>query len=349
MNHEIFMKRALQLAEKGRGKTSPNPLVGCVIVSQGKIVGEGYHEKAGNPHAEIIALKEARTQAEGATLYTTLEPCSHTGKTPPCANAIIEAGIKEVIFAVKDANPLVDGETLLKKAGIHVTGGMLEKEARVQNEIFFKYIQAKTPFVILKVAQTEDGMIAPLNKERTDITSKESRTLVHKMRGEMDAVLIGSGTLKADNPQLTPRLTQGNDPWKIIVSTKGDIPFNSQLLTHLKKTILATTSLLPEHKKEVLEKKGIDVIVCNLKDDKVDLQDLMFHLGARNITSILMEAGQEINTSALQQGIVDKMMIFTAPSNLGEGILPFKTGTLIHLQKPKRTKIGTDSLLEGYI
>lgn len=349
MNHEQFMKQALLLAEKGRGKTSPNPLVGCVIVNKGVIVGEGYHEKAGRLHAERIALQKAGKQAENATLYTTLEPCSHTGKTPPCTNFIIEAGIKEVVFATKDVNPLVEGREKLRKAGITVVEGILEEEARTQNEIFFKYMRTKKPFVLLKIAQTKDGMIAPLTREKINITSNESHKKVHKLRGELGAVMIGSGTLKADNPQLTPRLVPGNDPWKIIVTTTGDIPLTAHLITHPQKTMIATTSKCPSQQRNLLEEKGVVVLTCTLKEGKVDLQDLMSQLGGREITSILMESGGELNTSSLQQGIVDKIMIFTSPKELGDGLLPFKMETPIHLQKPKLTKIGPDSLLEGYV
>jgi len=244
MNNQIFMQKALALAEKGRGKTSPNPMVGAVIVKGNKIIAEDYHRKAGTPHAEILALKKAGTKAKGATLYINLEPCCHTEKrTPPCIRAIINSGLKKVAVAMKDPNPEVNGRGIkeLKEAGIETKVGIMEKEAKKLNEAFIKFITEKEPFVILKIAQSIDGKIATARGESKWITGESARRYVHKLRSEMNAVLVGVGTVLKDNPSLDCRIRGGKNPYRIIVDSKLQIPLNAKVLNHKdNKTIIAT-------------------------------------------------------------------------------------------------------------
>ena len=233
MSKEICMQRALELAAKAKGKTSPNPMVGAVIVKGYRIISEGYHKKAGTPHAEIVALKKAGHKAKGATLFVTLEPCCHTDKkTPPCTKAIIEAGIKKVIVAAKDPNPKVSGKGIreLRKAGIETEIGILRSEAQLLNEVFTKFITKKTPFVVLKIAQSLDGKIATAKGESKWITGKSARKHVHQLRSDLDAVLIGIETLKKDDPSLDCRIRGGRNPYRIILDSNLSIPLKSKVL-----------------------------------------------------------------------------------------------------------------------
>ena len=244
MSDEIFMKKALTLAARGRGRTSPNPMVGAVIVKSGKIIASDYHKKAGGPHAEILVLKTAGKRAKGATLYVSLEPCCHTDKkTPPCTRAIIRSGIKKVVAAMIDPNPKVSGMGLkeLRKAGIETVSGIMEKEALKLNEAFIKHITAKEPFVILKIAQSLDGKIATAKGESRWITGEKAREYVHRLRNEVDAILVGIGTVKKDNPSLDCRIKGGRNPYRIIVDSRLDISLNAKVLKHRdNKTIIAT-------------------------------------------------------------------------------------------------------------
>jgi len=346
------MKLALKLAEKGR--TSPNPKVGCVITRFGFIVGKGYHQKAGMPHAEIEALKDAGSWARGGTMYVTLEPCSHHGKTPPCANAIIRAGIKKVVIAMKDPNPLVNGEGIrrLKQAGIKVVAGVMENEAKKLNEMWVKYIATKSPFVTLKAAVSMDGKIATKTNDSKWITGIESRHFAHILRNRHDAVVVGINTVLKDNPQLTARIKDGRNPLRIILDSKLKIPLESNVLND-GNVLIVTTKKHNAEAKILLDEKKYNILVMD--SDKIILKDLMQELGKRNITSVLIEGGSEVFTSALEEGIVDKAIFFIAPKLIGgddsvsviggKGIE--KISQALRLENVKIARLGDDAVVEG--
>ena len=372
MSDEIFMKKALTLAARGRGRTSPNPMVGAVIVKSGKIIASDYHKKAGDPHAEILVLKTAGKRAKGATLYVSLEPCCHTDKkTPPCTRAIIRSGIKKVVAAMIDPNPKVSGMGLkeLRKAGIETVSGIMEKEALKLNEAFIKYITAKEPFVVLKIAQSLDGKIATAKGESRWITGEKAREYVHRLRNEVDAILVGIGTVKKDNPSLDCRIKGGRNPYRIIVDSSLDISLNAKVLKHRdNKTIIATISppktrpykreLMSCQKKiEQLQNMGAHVLTLKDKNGKVDLKSLMKELARLEITSVMIEGGSSINASALSSKVIDKVMLFIAPRIIGGadaissigGRSPVLLKNAFRLNDIQVKKIGDDLLLEGYL
>ncbi|MDR9757444.1 MAG: bifunctional diaminohydroxyphosphoribosylaminopyrimidine deaminase/5-amino-6-(5-phosphoribosylamino)uracil reductase RibD [Thermacetogeniaceae bacterium] len=323
-NHEQLMARALKLAELGRGQTSPNPLVGAVVVKNGEIVGEGYHQRAGSPHAEINALREAGERARDAVLYVTLEPCCHYGRTPPCTKAIIEAGIQEVIVGVTDPNPQVAGKgiRILKESGIKVQVGVLEEEVRRQNEAFFKYIRTKLPFVSLKAAVSLDGKIATRSGDSKWITGEEARLLVHRLRAESDAVLTGIGTVLADDPLLNVRLSgyKGRQPLRIVVDSSLRIPEESQLVqtaAQIPTAVAVIRGNYSREKRERLEAIGVDVWELPASEGRVDLKSLLNLLGQKEIMNLLVEAGSAINAALLESRLVDKYIIFQAPLLIG--------------------------------
>ncbi|AZR72955.1 riboflavin biosynthesis protein RibD [Anoxybacter fermentans] len=324
-----YMELALRLAAEWRGFTSPNPMVGAMVVKDGKIVGKGAHKKAGGPHAEVYALDEAGELARGGTLYVTLEPCSHYGKTPPCTEKIIASGIKKVVAAMEDPNPLVAGRglTRLKEAGIEVEVGLCEKEARKLNEVFIKYITTRKPFVILKAAITLDGKIASVSGDSKWITNELSRIKVHQLRNQVDAVLVGKGTLLSDNPRLNVRLERGEirNPQKIVLTSSLDIEPAQlkemaayQLSTEKPLIMVGAKNLVSQKRVEELEKMGIDVILLSYEEDGVDLEQLLIALGEREITSLLLEGGSGVYTRFLKAGLVDKAYIFQAPIIIGD-------------------------------
>ena len=321
--NSLYMTRALGLAELGIGYVNPNPLVGAVIVKDGRIIGHGYHKKYGEAHAEINALNNATEPTAGATMYVTLEPCSHFGKTPPCVEAIINKGIKKVVVAVEDPNPLVAGRgiRILRENGIEVITGVLENEAKKLNEIFIKFITTGLPFCTLKTAMTLDGKIAAHTGDSRWITNNESREYVHKLRHKYSSILVGIGTVLADDPLLTTRLNDadGKNPIRVVVDTKGSIPLDAKVLQcdENTETIIATTEAIREEKINSIKKTGAEVIITPLKDNKVDLLYLMKVLGEKRIDSILLEGGSSLNYSALQEGIVDKVVSFIAPKIIG--------------------------------
>ena len=273
MNEEKFMREALRIAKNAEGRTSPNPMVGAVIVRDEKIIAEGWHRKAGTPHAEIHALNMAGDLAKDSTLYVTLEPCSHFGRTPPCANAIVNAGIKKVVIAMTDPNPKVAGRgiEILKNAGIEVEVGILEDQARRLNEVFIKWITTQKPFVTLKTAMSLDGKIAAATGQSQWITSEESRRKVHQLRDINDAIMVGIGTVLADNPSLTTRIDGGKNPIRIIVDSQLRTPINANVIVDGQaKTIIATTKNAPAEKFDALKKFGVEIIFCG-DDRKVDL------------------------------------------------------------------------------
>ena len=355
ISHKKYMQIALSLAEKGRGCTSPNPMVGCVVVKRGKIVGKGYHKKAGTEHAEVIALNQAFKKTKNSTLYVNLEPCSHWGRTPPCTEKILECGVKEVVIGMKDPHSVVNGFKELKFRGIKTKIGILEKESRKLNEAYIKYITSKTPFVILKVAMSLDGNIATSTGDSKYITSEEARKYVHQLRSECDAVLVGVNTVIRDNPLLNSRLVNGKDPLKIVIDSSLRIPEKCNLMKNPSGLIVATTSKASKKKLESFKKKGVRIIKTNAKNGMVDMNELMKQLGAMEIMSIIIEGGAEVNSSAIKEGIVDKLLIFTAPKIIGKGKEAIgdlgitKISKAIKIKEPTIRKVGKDVMIEAYL
>ena len=350
-----YMELALSLAEKGLGTTSPNPMVGAVIVRDGEIIGRGFHRKAGDDHAEITALREAGERARGATLYITLEPCCHYGKTPPCTESIIKSGIRRVVAAMSDPNPLVcgGGFTRLRQRHIETESGVLENRARKLNEAYLKYISTKIPFVTLKLAMTLDGRIAAPDGSSRWITGPESRKRVHLLRAWSDAVMVGVGTVLADNPKLTVRDAEGSDPWRVILDSHLRSPLNSHVFADARAIVVAAEK--PETGKlQELGRRGIEVWKMESKEGKISLHDVLKRLGEQLMTSILCEGGAALAASLLREGLADKLCIFFAPKILGKGIdgigdLGFQTiDRAIHLGNREVEELGDDILITGY-
>lgn len=361
--NEHYMKIALKLAKGGEGKVSPNPLVGAVIVKNGKIIGQGYHKFYGGPHAEVYALREAGNNAKDATIYVTLEPCSHYGKTPPCAEALVKAGIKKAVIAMSDPNPLVAGKgiEILRKNGIEVEVGVLENEARDINKIFLKYITTKLPFVILKWAMTLDGKIATSTGESKWITSEESRYYVHKIRNRVMGIMTGINTIIKDNPLMTTRLKDGGkSPKAIILDSKLRIPLDAKILDTVsdREVIIACTKNIDDDKKVKLEERGIKFIITPEDENgRVDLKYLICELGNKGIDSILLEGGSNLNFSAIYSGVVDEVICFIAPKIFGGdkaktpiGGIGFQNVPEAQLLKNMEIqKIGEDFMIRGYL
>ncbi|MDI6822166.1 MAG: bifunctional diaminohydroxyphosphoribosylaminopyrimidine deaminase/5-amino-6-(5-phosphoribosylamino)uracil reductase RibD [Actinomycetota bacterium] len=359
--HGQYMRRAIELAEKGRGRTSPNPLVGAVIVKDGAIVGEGFHTRAGEPHAEINALNEAQEEAKGATMYITLEPCCIYGRTSPCTEAIIESGISRVIVGLIDPNPKVCGRGIeqLKLKGIDVEVGILSQEIAHQNEIYIKYITTGLPFVLMKVAMSMDGKITAKRGSATRITSEKSRKEVHRLRGEYDSIMVGIGTVLLDNPLLTVRLQGGetHNPIRIIIDSKARIPLDSKIVKTASEipTILAVANA-DEEKIQTLRQYGVEVLPVPRKDGRVDLVKLMKELGEREITSVLLEGGSLLSASAIKAGIVDKFLFFIAPKLIGGDDTPGVIGgesieaidQAPNLKITDVKRVGEDLMIEAY-
>jgi len=358
-----FMQLALAEATKGMGKVNPNPLVGAVIVKGNNIIGTGYHEKYGGPHAEINSIQNATQSVAGATIYVTLEPCSHFGKTPPCADALIEAKIRKVVIAMTDPNPLVSGQGInrLREFGIEVEIGLLEKEARELNRIFIKYIQTKLPYVVLKSAMSLDGKIATATGHSQWISNVESRQYVHTLRNELRGILVGVNTVIKDDPELTTRLngSKGRNPIRIITDSNGRIPLNSKILNDPTNNpvIVASTSNFPDEKRLLLEKSGHKVLILPHNNGQVDLKQLMIKLGKLGIDSILLEGGGTLNESALKNGIVDEVQFIIAPLLIGgrDAITPveglgFNTvDEGIRLHQMTTRQIGNDLLVTAKV
>jgi len=374
MTDEYYIKRTLRLAAKAHGMTSPNPMVGAVLIKSGRILSEDFHRKAGTPHAEALAIAKAGDKARGSTLYVSLEPCCHTEKrTPPCTKAIISAGIKEVVIAMKDPNPHVAGMGIaeLQRAGIEVRAGILEDRAQRLNEAYIKYITTGKPFVILKIAMTLDGKIATPEGQSQWITGEKARKLVHRLRSSVDAVMTAIGTVKSDDPQLTARFRGSKNPARIVIDPNLEIPLNANVLKMPPETIIVTRGipstppLLKGGKggllKSSFEKKLNHLTQSGIKfiefQEKLDLQWLMEQLGKRHFTSLLIEGGSSLNAHALEDGIVDKVMLFIAPKIIGgKDSYPAVGGrTFRRLEEAYRLKnigikrIGDDLLIEGYV
>ncbi|MCK5350241.1 MAG: bifunctional diaminohydroxyphosphoribosylaminopyrimidine deaminase/5-amino-6-(5-phosphoribosylamino)uracil reductase RibD [Desulfobacula sp.] len=368
MTDHDYMQQAIALARKAKGFTSPNPCVGAVIVKDGKVVGKGFHRAAGLAHAEVEAIDDAGSKAKDATLYVTLEPCNHFGKTPPCTQKIIKAKIKKVVVGCKDPNPFVSGGGIkfLQDNGIEVVSGVLEKEAKILIEEFIWYIQNdKKPFVILKCASTLDGRIATSTGDSKWITNEKSRAFVHQIRHEADAILVGSGTLHADDPSLTSRIkgVATKDPARIILDTHLSIKEDAKVLTQNSnqdsnaKTIIVTGPGVFKEKKVLVESTGAQILEVSLKAQRLDLNELMIKLGQMSILSLLIEGGSVVAGSALKAGIVNKVLFFLAPKFLGssdgipvfEGKGPELIKDAFELKDMNITQFDTDILVQGYL
>jgi diaminohydroxyphosphoribosylaminopyrimidine deaminase/5-amino-6-(5-phosphoribosylamino)uracil reductase len=362
MNHTQYMKLALDLAKKGIGYTSPNPMVGAVVVKDDKIVGQGYHHAYGEAHAEVNALNDAGNQAKGATIYVTLEPCNHTGKTPPCTHAIREAGIAKVVMAMSDPNPNVAGKgaQFLENKGVNVISGICETEAKALNQVFCKFIQTGKPFVTMKYAATMDGRIATQNGDARWISNEKSRQYVHQMRHANDAILVGIGTVIKDNPSLTTRLTDhpGKDPVRIIVDTHLRIDPNATVLTQSSQaeTIIACSDEVSKMRGNMYQQRHVRVLPVPLINMRVDLDFLMSSLGQMNITSILIEGGSRIHSSAIQAGIVDQVCCFIAPKILGgdgypvcQGDAPLDMKNAVPVKNICVERFGDDIMIQGFL
>jgi diaminohydroxyphosphoribosylaminopyrimidine deaminase / 5-amino-6-(5-phosphoribosylamino)uracil reductase len=356
---ESYIQLAIELAKKGEGQVSPNPLVGCVIIKDNRIVGAGYHQKFGEDHAEVNAINSSAESLEGATLFVNLEPCSHQGKTPPCVDLIIKEKIKRVVIGTLDINPLVSGNGVkaLKKAGIDVKVGVLEKECLELNKFFFKFIKNKIPYVTLKAAQTLDGMIADKNNYSAWISSSESRKYVHWMRARYDAVLIGSETARIDNPKLSVRLVDGRNPFRIVLDSNLKLKYNLNLFKYNsdKKTIVVTSDInkIKLSKINKLKKLGVKVLFVKPNNlGRMKLKSVLKELSKLQISSVLVEGGSKIYSAFIKQNLFDDIYLFISPKILGNGLSSFsefksdKLGKAVKLNIKRTQQIGDDILIE---
>lgn len=360
MTDADFMTRAIELAVKGRGKVSPNPMVGAVIAKNGKILGEGWHQEYGGLHAERNAIKnvnEHGENAEGAVMYVTLEPCCHFGKTPPCTDAIIESKISRVVIGSLDPNPLVAGKgaEILRNSGIEVTQGVLQEQCNSINTVFMHYITTGMPYVVMKYAMTLDGKIAAYTGKSKWITGEEARNNAHKMRGELTAIMVGVGTVLNDDPMLTCRTNNGKNPIRIVCDTNLRTPVKSKITdTSEAKTIIATCVTKPQKHQPYLE-RGCEIITLPVKDGRTDIYELMQKLGERKIDSVLLEGGAELNYSAVKAGVVNRIMAYISPKLLGGAAAKSPIGGIgihcpndaIKITSPSVKFIGDDILVEG--
>ena len=354
------MLTVLDLAVKGCGFVNPNPMVGALIVKDGEVIGRGYHEKYGEAHAERNALVSCTSSPKGATLYVNLEPCFHHGKTPPCADAVIESGVSKVFVGCTDPNPLTSGKGIekMRSHGIDVTVGILEKDCRKLNETFFHYIKTGTPYVIMKYAMTMDGKIATYTGESKWITGEPARKKVHQDRHKYSAILVGVGTVIKDNPLLTCRIENGRNPVRIICDTNLRTPLDSQIIKTAKdvRTIIATACATEEKQKPYIDAK-CEIIIVSKIEGHVDLKELMINLGAKKIDSVLLEGGSELNWSALQSEIVNKVQAYITPKIFGglNAISPVggpgvdAPGSAFFLADSLVTKLGEDILIESEV
>ena len=357
-----YMKLALAEARKGSGRTSPNPAVGALLVRDDCILSRGYHRRAGLPHAEIEALEKVGRSCPGATLYVTLEPCNHHGKTPPCTESILNAHIARVVVGAMDPNPGVRGGgcKFLAENGLEVRSGVLEEACRTLNEDFFTFITTGRPFVIAKSAQTLDGWTATSQKDSKWVTNEKSRRYVHRLRDRVDAIMVGVGTILADDPSLTTRLKnkKGKNPLRIVLDTRLRTPEDARIINDefFKGTLLVVGDKVAGEKLDRLRKKGISILPCPTKDERLDLQTLMDKLGRMAIMSLLVEGGSFVLGSLIRERLVDKFHLFKAPKILGgnDGI-PMASGPgvrymrdCVTLQKMRLRRFGEDLLITGY-
>ncbi|HRC44030.1 MAG TPA: bifunctional diaminohydroxyphosphoribosylaminopyrimidine deaminase/5-amino-6-(5-phosphoribosylamino)uracil reductase RibD [Nitrospira sp.] len=361
-----YMTLALRLAAKGRGSTSPNPMVGALVVTRGRIVGQGSHRKAGGPHAEVIALSQAGSRARGGTLYVTLEPCSHLKKrTPPCVPLVIASGVRRVVVAMVDPNPQVmgNGVAQLTRAGMRVDVGCGEAEARQLNEAYLHWVRTGRPFTILKAGMTLDGKIATASGESQWITDEIARQQAHRLRADVDAILVGIGTVLRDNPQLTARVTDDpprlapRQPLRIVVDSRLRIPVKAKVLQDQQTahTLIATTAAASVRKIDLLRKRGIDVLVLPTTGGHVNLPVLWARLGQLGVTTVLVEGGSDVNAAVLQAGLPQRLMWYVAPLLLGgqdaKGIFggqsPRRLRNAVPLKNVRIEPVGRDMLIQA--
>jgi len=357
-----WMAHALMLAERGRGLCSPNPMVGAVAVSEGRPVGQGFHSRAGGPHAEVEALREAGDQARGATLYITLEPCNHQGRTPPCVDAILNAGVRRVVVAVGDPNPRVrgGGACALRDAGLEVLLGCLEEEARACNRVFLAAMERLRSHVTLKCAMTLDGKIAAFDRSARWITGEAARLEAHRLRGHSDAVMVGIGTVLADDPALTVRLDPPwpREPMRVVLDSRARLPLTARVIDSgsPSRVVVAVADEAPVERVTRLEARGVTVLSCKSRDGRVDLADLCARLFALDVTGVLLEGGSELNWAFVEAGLVDRVAIFIAPLLIGGALAPTAVGgrglllpEALRLRSLEARLVGRDWLIEGDI
>ncbi|TKJ29359.1 riboflavin biosynthesis protein RibD [bacterium (candidate division B38) B3_B38] len=357
------MRRALELAAKGKGFTSPNPMVGAVIVKKGKIIGEGFHCRAGDKHAEIVALENCVENPREGTLYLNLEPCCHKGRTPPCVEAIVKAGIKRVVAAMADPNPLVKGKgfELLRQRGIEVEVGLCQQEAEELNEKFIFFIKNRRPFVMIKAALSLDGKIAtPTGKSRW-LSSREARRYVHQLRQEYDAIMVGINTVLRDNPRLTVRLpgAEKKEILRVVLDSKLRIPIQYHLVREKRggEVLIFTTPAAPAERIEQLRSLGVGVVIAKEKEGRVDLNYALKQLAKKGIISLLIEGGSEVFATALKEKLINKVLFIYAPKIIGgrDSISLFggegkrELASAYKLSKVRSFRLGPDVAIEGYL
>jgi diaminohydroxyphosphoribosylaminopyrimidine deaminase/5-amino-6-(5-phosphoribosylamino)uracil reductase len=360
-NDAAYMKLALRLAARGAGWVSPNPMVGAVVVRDGQIIGKGYHRRVGAPHAEVEALRRAGASAKGADLYVTLEPCNHQGRTPPCTKVILKAGVGRVVIATRDPNPRVagDGAGFLAARGVAVEVGLLEAEARRLNEAFFKAVTTGLPLVIAKAACSLDGKIATATGESQWLTAEPTRTFAHRLRHQVDAILVGIGTVLADDPRLTTRLPHSKDPIRLILDSRLRLPLTARVINPVSPapTWVACRDQAPKEKVRALQQLGVEVLIMPEEAGLIALRPLLEFLGQRQIQSLLVEGGAETLGSFFDQGLVDKFYFFYAPKFLGgwnalgvlggQGVAHLRDAPLARDLTIRR--LGTDIMISGYL
>ncbi len=357
-----FMRRAIELASRAQGLTSPNPMVGAVTVRDGMVIGEGYHREAGAPHAEVEALKAAGEGARGATLFVTLEPCIHQGRTGPCVPVVLAAGVRRVVVATADPNPKVNGRglTTLRAAGVEVTVGILEADARELNRAFFTYMMERRPVVTLKAACSLDGKIAAWDMTSRWITGEPARQEAHRLRSRMDAIVVGIGTVLADDPLLTVRLPEPwpREPFRVVVDSRARTPVTARVLTagRPERTLIAVIESAPRDRIGKLEATGAAVLLLPSRDGRVDLPSLLRALADREVMALLLEGGAELNAAFLEAGLVDRVALFTAPLLLGGARAPSLVGgrgrslkEAFRLSQMTVRQVADDFLIEGDI
>ncbi|HEY6100888.1 MAG TPA: bifunctional diaminohydroxyphosphoribosylaminopyrimidine deaminase/5-amino-6-(5-phosphoribosylamino)uracil reductase RibD [Anaeromyxobacter sp.] len=354
---EFFMRVALREAAKGLGRTSPNPAVGAVLVRSGRVVARGHHARAGGPHAEVVAIRAAGARARGADLYTTLEPCDHYGRTPPCSKAILDAGVRRVFVGSSDPNPLVNGKGVarLRAAGVEVLAGVLRGECDALNAHWFRYIRDRRPYVTLKAGVTLDGRIATRTGDSRWVTGEEARRWVHRLRDQVDAVLVGAGTARADDPRLTARLPggRGRDPVRVVLDTDLSLPASLKLF-HPHPRSAAPTIVAHASSRTRRLGPGVELLRCRRGEGGVDLADLLVKLAARGITHLLVEGGARVHARFLEAGLVDRAAIFIAPKLAGADGVPLFAGSgparmadALRLDEVQVERIGEDVLVQG--
>lgn len=368
-----YMALALSLAAKGRGRTSPNPMVGAVVVAGNRIVGQAYHRRAGEPHAELLALQAAGKRSRGATLYVTLEPCCHEGKrTPPCVPALIESRLRRIVVAMRDPNPSVSGRgiSLLRRAGIRVSVGCHRKKAEQLNEIYCHWMNTGRPYVLLKAAMTLDGKIATASGESRWITGAEARREVHRLRSQVDAIMVGIGTVLHDDPLLTARLpgdkagaARRRQPLRVVLDSRLRIPDKAKVLSPYGGTgqpigtMIVTTEKAPKHRVEHLRARGLSLLVLPAKDKHVPLSACLTRLGQLGVSSLLIEGGSELNAAVLREGLVNRVRFYLAPHLLGgqdaKGLIgdrsPKRLSEAVSLTDLRIRRVGRDLAIEAVV